>query len=347
MKTKNVSPYSKMYLIPPNMYEKLLACLADTEKRQMEELNIDKDILPEKPGEKQIEILTKEALETEQQPPIEEMEPIENVLPLEQEMQVEQQPYIEPPEPEVIPEDIPLSEVQRKQKLGQLQGRIQFNEPGERLFTCQVCLKSFKRAWDLLRHNRTVHKNLQVQNVPAMLNVSQSQPVNLPENIQMERDIPRKQTFVPPSQQDIEMIRSIPTIQTQPCPISSETTTRVIPELYFKPPREQIIVPQIKKYMKLVPSIAKAVPSVAKAVSQGRITKPQKKQVDISEKKKQLLVPAFSKKKPLKVQFSEPKAETFVDWGEGPKKKGTRTASEAKLKMQPSKYVKSQEFETW
>ncbi len=91
----------------------------------------------------------------------------------------------------------------------------------------------------------------------------------------------------------------------------------------------------------------KLVPSIAKTVSQGRITKPQKKQVVISEKKKQLIVPAFSKKKPLKVQLSEPKAETFVDWGEGPKKKGTRTASEAKLKMKPSKYVKSQEFETW
>jgi len=73
---KNVSPYQEMYLVPPNMYEKLLTCLHEKEKKQVEELNVNKDV--EKPGDKQIQMLSKEALniipETEQKtPPVEEM----------------------------------------------------------------------------------------------------------------------------------------------------------------------------------------------------------------------------------------------------------------------------------
>ena len=46
----------------------------------------------------------------------------------------------------------------------------------------------------------------------------------------------------PSSEEDIEMLRQVPT---QPCKINSQTTTRVIPELYFQPPKKkQIIVPQ-------------------------------------------------------------------------------------------------------
>jgi len=60
-----------------------------------------------------------------------------------------------------------------------------------------------------------------------------------------------------------------------------------------------------------------------------------------------LIVPTLPNKKPVKVQFSPLEAETFKDWGEGPKKKGTRTASEAKLKTKPTKYAKIQEFDQW
>ena len=63
--SKNISPYSKMYLVPPNMYEKLLKCLDEKETRQSEELNIENESIEERPGERQIEMLNKEALNPE------------------------------------------------------------------------------------------------------------------------------------------------------------------------------------------------------------------------------------------------------------------------------------------
>lgn len=74
MKTaKNVSPYSKMYLVPPIIYEKLLNVLEEKEIRQVEDINIDPE-MQEKPGEKQMEMLSREAL-TESEPQMEQVEP--------------------------------------------------------------------------------------------------------------------------------------------------------------------------------------------------------------------------------------------------------------------------------
>ena len=73
------------------------------------------------------------------------------------------------------------------------------------------------------------------------------------------------------------MLRQVPI---QPCKINSQTTTRVIPELYFQPPKKkQIIVPQIKQRVMLVPQIARI-------GNQGKISKQKRKELVISEKKK-------------------------------------------------------------
>jgi hypothetical protein len=372
---KNVSPYQEMYLVPPNMYEKLLTCLHEKEKKQVEELNVNKDV--EKPGDKQIQMLSKEALniipETEQKtPPVEEMvsetnqpetvEPEQEVMIGEPELSVE--PELSS-EPEITETETPV-----------VKGRLAFEKPTQgKVFTCQVCFKSFRRSYDLMRHLKFVHKNLELD-IPAMLKISQSE-----EGEEEPFEI-RPPTTIKPSEEDIEMLRQVPT---QPCKINSQTTTRVIPELYFQPPKKkQIIVPQIKQRLMLVPQIAKI-------GNQGRISKPKSKELVISEKKKSLIVPQFSKKikkQPLLIETNpeesddeNPETKSFEDWDEGnkgkktvglktkgkrtsseaklpmkqakvlkvgtKKKPGTRTSSEAQLKMKPAKKEKTESFDKW
>lgn len=371
---KNVSPYQEMYLVPPNMYEKLLTCLHEKEKKQVEELNVNKDV--EKPGDKQIQMLSKEALniipETEQKtPPVEEMvsetnqpetvEPEQEVMIGEPELSVE--PELSS-EPEITETETPV-----------VKGRLAFEKPTQgKVFTCQVCFKSFRRSYDLMRHLKFVHKNLELD-IPAMLKISQSEAGE-------EEPFVRPPTTIKPSEEDIEMLRQVPT---QPCKINSQTTTRVIPELYFQPPKKkQIIVPQIKQRLMLVPQIAKI-------GNQGRISKPKSKELVISEKKKSLIVPQFSKKikkQPLLIETNpeesddeNPETKSFEDWDEGnkgkktvglktkgkrtsseaklpmkqakvlkvgtKKKPGTRTSSEAQLKMKPAKKEKTESFDKW
>ena len=372
---KNVSPYQEMYLVPPNMYEKLLTCLHEKEKKQVEELNVNKDV--EKPGDKQIQMLSKEALniipETEQKtPPVEEMvsetnqpetvEPEQEVMIGEPELSVE--PELSS-EPEITETETPV-----------VKGRLAFEKPTQgKVFTCQVCFKSFRRSYDLMRHLKFVHKNLELD-IPAMLKISQSEAGEEPFEIRPPT------TMKPSSEEDIEMLRQVPT---QPCKINSQTTTRVIPELYFQPPKKkQIIVPQIKQRLMLVPQIAKI-------GNQGRISKPKSKELVISEKKKSLIVPQFSKKikkQPLLIETNpeesddeNPQTKSFEDWDEGnkgkktlglktkgkrtsseaklpmkqakvlkvgtKKKPGTRTSSEAQLKMKPAKKEKTESFDKW
>lgn len=373
---KNVSPYQEMYLVPPNMYEKLLTCLHEKEKKQVEELNVNKDV--EKPGDKQIQMLSKEALniipETEQKtPPVEEMvsetnQP-ETVEPEQEEMIGEPELSVEPElsnEPEITETETPV-----------VKGRLAFEKPTQgKVFTCQVCFKSFRRSYDLMRHLKFVHKNLELD-IPAMLKISQSEAGE-----EEPFEIRPPTTMKPSSEEDIEMLRQVPT---QPCKINSQTTTRVIPELYFQPPKKkQIIVPQIKQRLMLVPQIAKI-------GNQGRISKPKSKELVISEKKKSLIVPQFSKKikkQPLLIETNpeesddeNPETKSFEDWDEGNKEKktvglktkgkrtsseaklpmkqakvlkvgtkkkpGTRTSSEAQLKMKPAKKEKTESFDKW
>jgi hypothetical protein len=373
---KNVSPYQEMYLVPPNMYEKLLTCLHEKEKKQVEELNVNKDV--EKPGDKQIQMLSKEALniipETEQKtPPVEEMvsetnqpetvEPEQEVMIGEPELSVE--PELSS-EPKITETETPV-----------VKGRLAFEKPTQgKVFTCQVCFKSFRRSYDLTRHLKFVHKNLELD-IPAMLKISQSEAGE-----EEPFEIRPPTTMKPSSEEDIEMLRQVPT---QPCKINSQTTTRVIPELYFQPPKKkQIIVPQIKQRLMLVPQIAKI-------GNQGRISKPKSKELVISEKKKSLIVPQFSKKikkQPLLIETNpeesddeNPETKSFEDWDEGnkgkktvglktkgkrtsseaklpmkqakvlkvgtKKKPGTRTSSEAQLKMKPAKKEKTESFDKW
>ena len=333
---KASSPYSKMYLIPPNMYEKLLSCLDEKELRQAEELNVEKDISEQqRPGEKQVEMMTKEALGTDQP----EMEA--EITPPEIEGEIVEPQQL--PETEMLdvgtldPEDIPLAELQRQKNI--MSGRISFKKPlPGKIFTCDICLKSFKRNWDLSRHMKNVHKNILQQTSPgeqsigSSLDIAQSNP-QIQEDVGMEQILPRtpkKQMITPRfvSDEDTEMIFEKPSMS-QSCKVSSDTTSRVIPELYFKPPRGgKMVVPQMKKRMKLLtPHFTKKQPLA-----------PQLKARDVRNVK---LVRPIKKSQPAEGE----ELMSFEDWTE-PKKRGARTASEAELRSKPAKWV-TEDFEQW
>lgn len=339
--TKTTSPYSKMYLIPPNMYEKLLSCLDEKGVREAEELNMDKDTQPERPGDKELDMLTKEAL----QPEIGENLDV-NINPEGSDIQPGPQDETNQPEAQAEtdwldvadqedPEDIPLAEVQRRRwetekerrrNIRLMKGDISFRNPQGKIFTCDICLKSFTRNWDLTRHKRTVHKNI-MHNIPATLNIEESNPnpgmstdpefiQNEPYVEEMSQPLPRtpKQTVRPKfiGDEDTEMMVNNPR---KSCKLSANTTDRVIPKLFFKPPRSgRMIVPQIKKRMQLItPQINKRVRGT-----------------------------------PMKAKNKRPQDDdlmNFEDWTEQ-KKQGARTSSEAKLIEKPAKWV-TDDFEQW
>ena len=349
------SPYSKMYLIPPNMYEKLLKCLDVKESRETEDLNAD-NTGEERPGDKQIEIMNKEAMDsTEPQTDIPEgdvsQENIDNPSNVMEDVStenIEENVADKEDDWEDIddPDNLPLAEVQRRRKI---KGRLAFNEdpPVKKVFTCKVCLKNFGRSFDLIRHMRTVHRNLKDilankkmsgKNIPAMLNIEESFDESDGGSGEMitETSPPTKKKLIYDDAQEMEVLDDAPEISQinvskrnlkQGCKVSSENTDRLIPELYFKPPRNKsLVIPNVKRRMMLVPSV-------------------------------------FKKKKPLnKINFKEPSKPTtnflknyktedlmgFDDWSEKDKKvvkkRGTRTSSEANLKEKPAKWVQADDY---
>ena len=348
MKTaKNVSPYSKMYLVPPIIYEKLLNVLEEKEIRQVEDINIDPE-MQEKPGEKQMEMLSREAL-TESEPQMEQSEPEIITENIPQSIETIQNPETTEtgmetvPETEISqPEEVPLANLK---KGGPLKGVVAFDKP---LFTCEVCLKTFGRKYDLNRHTNTVHRNLQnvLTGIPATLKIQQSQPPST-QTEQIAQVQPISQSipttskpsvqFVP--DESVEMIQDIPK---KSCKVSSETTSRVIPDmpqLMFKPPRSrEMILPNIKKRMMLVPSFKKNVRG-----------NPRLKAKDL--RKVKLNIP-MKKTQPTQ---PEPSDIEFEDWSKAgeSKKRGTRTGTEANLRLKPAKWYRTvpgievDEFADW
>jgi hypothetical protein len=269
MKTaKNVSPYSKMYLVPPIIYEKLLNVLEEKEIRQVEDINIDPE-MQEKPGEKQMELLSREAL-TESEPQMEQVEPEIITENIPQAIETIQNPETTEtgmetiPETEILePEEAPLAKLKRGRPL---KGVVAFDKPR---LTCEICLKTFGTKYDLNRHTNTVHRNFQnvLTGIPAMLKIQQSQPPSTQVE-QIAQIQPISQSIPTTKKEDITMnipsaskpsVRFVPEESTEmiqdipkkSCKVSSETTSRVIPDmpqLMFKPPRSrQMILPNIKK----------------------------------------------------------------------------------------------------
>ena len=182
--------------------------------------------------------------------------------------------------------------------------------------------------------------------IPATLKIQQSQPPST-QTEQIAQVQPISQSipttskpsvqFVP--DESVEMIQDIPK---KSCKVSSETTSRVIPDmpqLMFKPPRSrEMILPNIKKRMMLVPSFKKNVRG-----------NPRLKAKDL--RKVKLNIP-MKKTQPTQ---PEPSDIEFEDWSKAgeSKKRGTRTGTEANLRMKPSKWYRTvpgievDEFADW
>lgn len=73
MKNKSVSAYSKMYLVTPSVYEKLLRCLDDGDKRVTEDINKEPETEELRPSEIELQnVGTADILEPQTQPILQE-----------------------------------------------------------------------------------------------------------------------------------------------------------------------------------------------------------------------------------------------------------------------------------
>jgi hypothetical protein len=182
--------------------------------------------------------------------------------------------------------------------------------------------------------------------IPATLKIQQSQPPST-QTEQIAQVQPISQSipttskpsvqFVP--DESVEMIQDIPK---KSCKVSSETTSRVIPDmpqLMFKPPRSrEMILPNIKKRMMLVPSFKKNVRG-----------NPRLKAKDLRKVKLNIPLKSTQPTQP------EPSDIEFEDWSKAgeSKKRGTRTGTEADLRMKPAKWYRAvpgievDEFADW
>jgi|688.fasta_scaffold258497_2 hypothetical protein len=318
---KTTSPYTKMYLVTPKVYEQVLSCLDEKDKKMTEDLNVDKDTIEERPSEKYIDMLNQEQLnpiesEMIESPPTlppvnvtDEFVPERNLPETEMfqektEKERDMVPNLET-ETQMVQDDIPLTGLKRQKKLDYLAGRIKFNPQDGKVFTCKICLKTFDRNWGLIRHMTTVHKNIPKTvleegrviekpfetNIPAMLNIQSKNIV--------------------PNDDDVRMIEENPL--KKPCSISANTSNRVIPkpQIYFKPPRNrEMIVPAIKKRMMLKDNTPK------------------------------------QKTKKNEQNVASDDLMSFDNWPEE-KKPLARTSTEANFKNKPPKSRKNENFQSW
>lgn len=344
---KQTSAYSKMYLVTPSVYEKLLTCLDEKEKRITEEMNIEKDIsTEERPAEKYIEMLNKEALNIDPQAEI--APDIPEQIEQQQQQQQPQEIMQQEPQQEIIqPEEITSGEIiQPSEIIAQAPiSTLKTKERGKK-YICSVCLKSFDRPWSLKRHISTVHKNLGEVNPlvtrpvrPTQIVAVPSETYNDPEDIPLAKfqrtrkmqtdpeDVPLAQlrrtkkiipqTFQPVlTEEDIEM-QQVQNPLNKPCSKYADESLRVIPEesMIFKP---KLLVPSIKKSIPLH-KYKRNVPIKEKQWST---------QMKVS-RRKPILVPSIMK------TINQP-STSFEQWGT--KKPQARTSSEAHFKEKPAKW---------
>ena len=185
MKSTAASPYSKMYLVTPSVYQILKNCISDKEKIVTDGLNATEIEKGQTPAEKIVsEIAQKDfneptiatqIVEEQLVPPStnptdvifsEQYNVPTEKIPKEQEKLVYSNPLTTPceqdnPEGGIIPSMLYKQkniseEIIPKTKL--LQPKIVLTRVNPQ--QCNVCMKLFTRKWDLKRHLTSVHKNI-------------------------------------------------------------------------------------------------------------------------------------------------------------------------------------------
>lgn len=145
MKMKNCglssSPYSRMYMVTPTIYKKMLTCLNELEKKETMELNNENE---------GIETSTNSVNEV--QPPESTFQQIENTIP-----GPSNNPEIIDPNPGVIENNVlkqPCIETGDIPDATQRQVLLK----QEKKFSCLICGKKFTRNWGLKRHQAQFHR---------------------------------------------------------------------------------------------------------------------------------------------------------------------------------------------
>lgn len=184
MKSTAASPYSKMYLVTPSVYQILKNCISDKEKIVTDGLNETEVVKGQTPAEKIVsEIAQKDfneptiatqIVEEQLVPPttnptdviFSEQYNVPSENPKEQEKLVYSNPITTPceqdnPEGGIIPSMLykqkKISEdIIPKTKL--LQPKIVLTRVNPH--QCNVCMKLFTRKWDLKRHLTSIHNNI-------------------------------------------------------------------------------------------------------------------------------------------------------------------------------------------
>lgn len=346
---KTPSAYAKMYLVTPSVYEKLLECIDEKDKRETELLNIEANKpIEERPSEMFVDNLNREALDletTENNPQPVEIRENDNPN-VEEEMQPSgEEVEIASNEPENIQgdgEDENLTE-EAETNLEKKYRKMR------KQHTCTICLKTFDRFWSLSRHMQTVHKNLKLvetspnitktipvtqgfqslkQYVPiSATQVLQDTDVDLPDEMPLAefQRIKKQQTLQPPQNLNNPL--------KTPCKTSADNTNRVCPQdsiIYgvrkSGEGRKSIAQNLARKIVKRAANL----PPLKRNSGKIRIIKP-------TIKKPILYVPQLMTKttRPSNMDISEP-STSFQTWGN--KKMKTRTASDAKLPNKPAKW---------
>lgn len=209
MKTQSKA-YTKMYLVTPGVYDKMLKCLDQSDVKSTEKLNEPESIV-EKPSSTVLQQIVEEDIA----PPEEEAELIpqvveEQIQPFEETIDLPVQPEVEAQiQPELMPEQSTSTKPCGRKDDGNIipQENLIYNPgvqkpriiqpqikrlgpPGERVgvkgfkgvtiankkgpkLECPVCKKHFRGKWQLDRHTKSVHSNLNVQ---PYLRVTKKQP---------------------------------------------------------------------------------------------------------------------------------------------------------------------------
>jgi hypothetical protein len=340
-----------MYLVTPSVYEKLLTCIDEKDKRMTEELNNPPETSTTRPSELMVQDLSREDI-------LPETEILEPPVEIESSGQVTNQP-------ELIAEQTGVDEPQAIVPV--------INNPNQPVvYNCPFCQKVFTRPFSVNRHIERYHTSLKVSNIieqplpvtstsqmdPARITAVKTKPTvafasdeSVPqmsdiqhaklERVPISQSKRRQRKVILDDDDDMPAPPAPPQIR-QKCIVSSDNTTRCIPDVQPSTSTNKPIL--------IMPSIMPSTrPRGRPRKNILNITKPNiTKRKSAAPKLKANIARKVVLKLPSKKSSGGMEIGDFENWSEK-RKRGARTASEAKLRMKPTKKIANDDgdFERW
>jgi hypothetical protein len=169
---KNISAYSKMYLVTPSVYEKLLTCIDNKDKRTTEELNFNPENAPERPSERAVQDLSNVDIDVQADPivsqPASEIRPLDDGDDLMANNESDFYDQQNVSNEEIVSDETPtqLNELQQlPQQETQQQDPQTPMKNSSGVYECPFCHKIFKRPFIVNRHIERYHARLKIQNI--------------------------------------------------------------------------------------------------------------------------------------------------------------------------------------